>query len=127
MEMKHRVRIIVVAACMALGPVSGAARAAEIPLVTGEHWTQSNEQQKRAYLIGIANVVQVEAAYGRASPASDSQSVVPRLSKGLDGQTLDSVREALDKWYAANPSRQQRPVIETLWFELVVPGLQKAK
>ena len=127
MEMKYRVRIILVAACMALGPVWSPARAAEIPLVTGEHWTKSNEQQKRAYLIGIANVVQVEAAYGRTSPASDGQSVVPRLNKGLDGQTLDSVREALDKWYAANPSRQQRPVIETLWFELVVPGLQKAK
>ena len=127
MEMKQRVRIIMVATCMVLAPVSSAARAAEIPLVTGEHWTQSNEQQKRAYLIGIANVVQVEAAYGRTSPASDSQSVVPRMNKGLDGQTLDSVREALDKWYAANPSRQQRPVIETLWFELVAPGLQKAK
>ena len=40
---------------------------------------------------------------------------------------LDSVREALNAWYAAHPDQLQRPVIETIWFELVVPGLQQAK
>ena len=125
MLIKPRLRITLVGACMALAAVSAAAN--EIPLVTGEHWTKSTEQQKRAYLIGIANVVQLEAAYGAANPPPESQSVVPRMSKGLEGQTLDSVREALDKWYGANPGRQQRAVIETLWFELVAPGLQKAR
>jgi poly(3-hydroxyalkanoate) synthetase len=41
--------------------------------------------------------------------------------------TLDSVRDALNKWYAAHPDQLQRPVIETIWFEMVVPGLQKPK
>jgi hypothetical protein len=49
------------------------------------------------------------------------------MVKGLKGQTLDSVREGLNKWYAAHPEQLQRPVIETIWFEMVVPGLQKAK
>ena len=44
----------------------------------------------------------------------------------MKGHTLDTVRDALDNWYAANPDRLQRPVIETIWFELVVPGLQKS-
>jgi hypothetical protein len=43
----------------------------------------------------------------------------------LKGQTLDSVRERLDRWYAAHLDQLQRPVIETIWFEIVVPGLQK--
>jgi hypothetical protein len=43
----------------------------------------------------------------------------------MQGQTLDSVRQGLDNWYAANPTRIQHPVIETLWFEMVVPGLKK--
>jgi len=46
------------------------------------------------------------------------------MARGLKGQTLDSVREGLNKWYAANPGRLDRPVIETLWFEMVVPGLK---
>ena len=49
------------------------------------------------------------------------------VTRGMKGQTLDGVREGLDKWYAANPDKLQRPVIETIWFEMVVPGLAKNK
>jgi hypothetical protein len=110
---------------MTLAMTWGAARADEVPLVTGKHWTDSSEQQKKAYLIGIANVLQVEIAYQAGNSPSDAQSLVPRFAKGLKGQTLDTVREQLDRWYAAHPDKLQRPVIETIWFEIVVPGLQK--
>lgn len=127
MTSKLRVHAMTVAACMALAIAAGIARADEIPLITGEHWTKSTDQVKKAYLVGIANVLQVETAYAGTSPPSDAQSIVPRFVKGLKGQTLDTVREGLDKWYAANPDRIQRPIIETVWFEMVVPGLQKSK
>jgi hypothetical protein len=127
MAMKLRLRPVMFAACLALAALSGAARAQEIPLITGEHWTKSTDEQKKAYLVGIANVVQVETAYHGANPPPDAQSVVPRMVKGLKGHTLDGVREALNKWYAAHPDQVQRPVIETIWFEMVVPGLKTAK
>jgi hypothetical protein len=127
MAMKLQLRAAMFAACMTVAMLSGSARADEVPLVTGEHWTKSTEQLKKVYLIGVANVLQVDTAYHAESPPSDSQSIVPRLAKGLKGQTLDSVREGLDRWYAANPDRLQRPVLETIWFEMVVPGLQKTK
>ena len=126
MVMKSELRATMLAACMMLAVVSGSARAQEVPVVTGDHWTQSTDQVKKAYLLGIANVIQVEAAFEGTNPPSDGQSLVPRLTRGMKGQTLDSVREGLDKWYAANPGKLQRPVIETIWFEFVVPGLQKA-
>ena len=110
---------------LVLAFASGAVRAQEIPLVTGEHWTKASDEQKKAYLVGMANIVQVELAYAGASPPSDTQSVLPRMARGLKGQTLDSLRDGLNKWYAANPQRLQRPVVETIWFEVVVPGLQK--
>ena len=71
--------------------------------------------------------MQVETAYYAKNPPTDARNFVPRLAKGLRGQTLDSVREGLNRWYAANPDRLQRPVIETIWFEMAVPGLQKHK
>lgn len=37
--------------------VSGSARAQNIPVVTGDHWTQSTEQMTKAYTLGIANAV----------------------------------------------------------------------
>jgi len=127
MTMKLRLRAGMFATCVTLAMAWGSVRADEVPLVTGELWVKSSEQLKRAYLIGIANIIQVDTAYQAASPPTDAQSVVPRVARGLKGQTLDSVREGLDRWYAANPDRLQRPVVETMWFEMVVPGLQKTK
>jgi len=127
MRMQVHLRNAMAAACMTLALVAGNARAQEIPLITGEHWTRSSEEVKKAYLIGIANLAQVEIAFSAPSSPSDAQSVIPRMAKGLKGQTLDSVREGLNKWYAANPGRVQRPVVETIWFEMVVPGLQQPK
>ncbi|MGA8053332.1 MAG: hypothetical protein WCA12_05645 [Burkholderiales bacterium] len=120
-------RQLIVLACVTLAAVWGQARAADVPVVTGEQWTTSTEDVKKVYLIGIANLMQVETAYYAGNPPSDAQNFVPRLARGLEGQTLDSVRESLNRWYAANPGKLQRPVIETLWFEIAVPRLQKSK
>lgn len=127
MAMKLQLRTVMFVSCMTLAVLSSSARAQEVPLATGEHWTKSSEETKKAYLVGMANIVQVEMAYEGANSASDAQSVLPRMVKGLKGQTLDTVREALNKWYAAHPDQMQRPIIETIWFEMVVPGLQKTK
>ena len=127
MAMKLQLRTLMFVTCMTLAALSSGARAQEVPLVTGEHWTKSSEEAKKAYLVGIANIAHVELAYGAANPGSDAQSVIPRMVKGLKGQTLDTVRESLNKWYAAHPEQMQRPVVETIWFEMVVPTLQKTK
>ena len=127
MVMKLRLRAAMLVVCMTLAMVWGSALADEVPLITGEHWTKSSDQLKKAYLVGIANVVQIETAYHAASPPPDAQTIVPRFAKGLKGHTLDSVRQGLDSWYAAHPDQLQRPVIETIWFEMVVPGLSKTK
>ncbi len=124
MASKLNWRAATVAACMTLAAVCGSAQAQEIPMVTGQHWTTSTEQVKKAYLVGVANAVQVEAAFAGATPAPDTQTIIPRLVKGMKGKTLDGVREGLDKYYAANPDKLQRPVLETIWFEMVVPGLK---
>jgi len=49
--------------------VSRGASADEVPLITGEHWSKSTEELKKVYLIGIANLAQVETAYAGANPA----------------------------------------------------------
>jgi hypothetical protein len=58
----------------------GPPRAQEVPLVTGEQWMKSSEEVKKAFLIGMANIVYVELAYGGANQASDAQSIPPRKS-----------------------------------------------
>lgn len=127
MAMRRQLRMAMLVACTALASVAGAVHADEVPLITGRHWTESSEQLKKAYLIGFANVIQVETAYHAGNPPSDQQSFVPRVAKGLKGQTLDGVREGLNKWYAAHPDQLERPVVETIWFEMVVPGLRRTQ
>ena len=125
MKQYSLVRTMLLFVIAASAAFSGGARAEEIAQITGVHWTKSSEDQKKAYLIGIANIAQIELAYaGTTAPLSDDQSILPRMARGLKGQTLDSVREGLNRWYAANPGRLDRPVIETLWYEMVVPGLK---
>lgn len=127
MTMRSKLRTPLLAACMTLALAAGAAHAQEIPVVTGDQWSKSTEQVKKAYLVGIANLLQVERSYQAANPPATTQSLIPRAVKGLQGQTLDSVQQKLDNWYAANPTKLQRPVIETIWFEIVVPGSPLAK
>lgn len=121
------VRLMMLFAVALSAAFSGGTRAEEIAQVTGVHWTKSTEEQKKAYLIGIANIAQIEIAYAGTNALSDDQSVIPRMARGLKGETLDSVREKLNRWYAANPARLDRPVIETIWYEMVVPGLKNGK
>ena len=125
--MKLQLRRMLLLACISIGLAWNTAGAQEIPLVTGAHRTQSPVEVKKAYLVGLANAIALEAAYEGANPPPDGQSIVPRLTRGMKGHTLDTVRESLDKWYATNPDKLQRPVIETIWFEMVVPGLAKNK
>ena len=124
---KRLSRLAVTATALLALTLATGSRADDIPLVTGKQWTDSNEQAKKAYLVGIANLAQVDIAFHEGKPPSDTQSIVPRFARGLKGQSLDSVRQGLDRWYAAHPDQLQRPVIETIWFEMVVPGLRTNK
>jgi len=125
MVRKVKLRTAMAVASVALAIAWGSARADEVPIVTGKIWTESSEQMKRSYLVGVVNVLQIDTAYHADNPPSDAQSVIPRVVRGLKGHTLDSVVHGLDGWYAAHPDQLQRPVLETMWFELVVPGLEK--
>lgn len=128
MRVKHLIGPATVALSILLAPSISAAQSTAsaqpdlAPIITGKHWTESDANLKKAYLLGVANILQVEQAYQQRRTVPDNQTLVPKFSKGLQGQTLDSVRDSVDRWYAANPSQLDRPVVETIWFEIVVPA-----
>ena len=128
-SLKSGLRAALLAAGVAAALAGGVAQAQtqEIPLITGEHWTKSTEQNKKAYLVGMTNMLQVEIAYQAGNALTESQTVVPRFAKGLKGHTLDGAIAKVDAWYARNPGRMQQTVVETIWYELVVPGLKQNK
>ena len=121
-NLKRWVVLLVIACSTAF---SSGVFAEGIAQVTGVQWTTSSEAQKKAYLIGMANIAEIEMAYRGNHQITDDQSVLARMQRGLKGQTLDSVRVGLDKWYADNAGKLEQPVIQTIWDEMVVPSLNK--
>ena len=128
-SLKSGLRAALLAAGVAAALAGGVAQAQtqEIPLITGEHGAKSTEQNKKAYLVGMTNMLQVEIAYQAGNALTESQTVVPRFAKGLKGHTLDGAIAKVDAWYARNPGRMQQTVVETIWYELVAPGLKQSK
>lgn len=123
MAIKLQLRTLLSLTVLSMAMMGNVARAEGIPIVTGQQWMASTEAEKKAYLVGIANLLDVERAY--AGNTSSADNLAQGFGKGMQGQTLDSVRQGLDGYYTANPTMIQHPVIETLWFQIVEPGLNK--
>ncbi len=99
--------------------LAGVAHGAENPrVITGEHWQQSSQEQKRAFLIGVFNVVGLEEAAQGRSPGASAVTV---LDRGLKGLTVTDVVQRIDRYYAEDPERRSDPVIRVLYFGLAKP------
>ncbi|MFO1423806.1 MAG: hypothetical protein U1F70_09170 [Candidatus Competibacteraceae bacterium] len=92
---------------------------------TGEHWSKATDTERRAYLLGILNMAMVE--YQLTGPNPKHRTTVPRLVKALDGMAVPQIVETVDAYYKANPDKQQQPIIEVIWFQMVVPKTGPAK
>lgn len=103
--------------------VSVPATAAEksFPVVTGEHWTQSTPQERKAFLVGAATIIELDHEIQGGSPANNS--AIDAWARGLSPYTFDQMAEAIDKWYADHPDKLRRPVIEVMWYNLAVPHI----
>ena len=105
-------------------PVTTPWAAEEMVIVTGKNWMGSSLEQKRAYLFGIGNMLQLE----RAMIADEYQtmrgkSLVPVLLEGLENVPLNDIVMQLDKFYADNAEQNNRAVIEVLYLEMALPNL----
>lgn len=93
----------------------------QIPVVTGEHWTQSTPQERKAFLVGAATVIELDQEVQGATPAPNS--TIDAWARGLAPYTFDQMVAALDKWYAEHPDKLRRPVIEVMWYDLAQPNV----
>ncbi|MDS4040627.1 MAG: hypothetical protein RKP20_05565 [Candidatus Competibacter sp.] len=92
---------------------------------TGERWSDATETERRAYVLGILNMAMIE--YQLTGPNPKHRTTVPKLIKALDGMTVPQIVENVDAYYKANPDKQQQPIIEVIWFQMVAPKTGPAK
>jgi len=99
--------------------------AADLQIVTGEHWMASSLEQKRAFLFGVGNLLEIEQAMaGNAYDAMRGRSIIPVLLEGLSGTSIADIVMQLDQFYASHPEQIKTPVIEVLYIEMALPRLK---
>ena len=86
---------------------------------TGEHWSKATDTERRAYVLGILNMAMVE--YQLSGPNPKHRTTVAKMVKALDGMAVPQIVETVDAYYKANPDKQQQPIIEVIWFQMVAP------
>jgi len=99
------------------------ARAGDVPLVTGEHWTKASEAEKKAFLVGAANVISVEYEL-RKDDRRTRPGMINALITKLQPMSLTDISKAVDDYYAAHPDQVSRAVVEVIVTDVarVEPG-----
>jgi hypothetical protein len=97
---------------------------ADLTIVNGEHWMSASLEQKRSYLFGIGNLLEIEQAMaGDDYQSMRGRSIVPVLLEGLSGVSIADMVAQLDEFYADHPDQIKRPVIGVLYIEMALPRL----
>jgi hypothetical protein len=103
----------------ALAPGLAIAQAKPV-VVDGTVWLDSTVSERRAFLVGAANMISLEQAYakrrGLAAPPAGEQA-----TRAVQDMTLDQVERRLTQWYEANPGKRSLPVMSVLWNQIVAP------
>ena len=101
----------------------------DVPLVDGALWVKSSHSEKISYLVGAGNLMVVEYLFqtGSKNMPSDDQTIIQRLYKATDGQTLDGLIERIDTWYQDHPDKMNEPVLVVIWKDIVEPYLAETK
>lgn len=101
---------------------------------TGKYWVDSSESSKEAYLFGIESAIAVEyfvnskmaakAAKAGKKPVLTFSPFEKGWMEAFRNVTRKEMMDEINQWYAANPDRLDRPVMEVIWYELVAPRLK---
>lgn len=97
------------------------------PSFTMEHWKYSSKEEKMAFLFGFLSALEMEKEWQRGKFLPISKSTVGSWIKGLDGMTLDQIRESLDAYLEQNPDKKGMNVIEVLGRMYVRPKMTPAE
>lgn len=100
----------------------------------GQIWMQATENEKIAFLFGIDSAITIEYFIDKQSinnknKKKQNSSNLSKFEKGWMEAFKDlkrtEIAKMVDNWYKNNPDKLNRPVMEVLWYECVVPRIKK--
>ena len=93
-------------------------------VVTGEQWMSATEDQRRAFLVGIGNMIIAEGAYAKRHD-TEMPYVSDQIVKGIAKLKLAEIESMITRWYEANPGKHATPVMGIIWQDIAGQGPQK--
>ena len=115
--------LIVFVACGAVSEARAQASASSTSstpsiVVDGTDWMESNADERRAFLVGVANMIVAEGAYAKRH-ASEMPIVSDRIVKAVANLKLADIEARITRWYETNPTKRSMPVMGVIWQDIV--------
>jgi hypothetical protein len=117
--MKHWKEVLAGAALAALLiPGVALAQKTNTLVVDGDDWMSASSSERRAFLVGAANVVIAENAYAKRRNVAPAP-VSDRLTSATRNLKIADIEARITRWYEANPGKRSTPVMGVVWQDLV--------
>lgn len=101
--------------------------AMSLPSLTIEHWKASAQNEKLAFLFGLATMAELEKEWQGATPLPIAHSLNQTWVRGLDGVRLGDMCAAVDRFADEHPTLSQMSVLEVLGRIYVRPKLSESE
>ena len=86
-------------------------------VVDGSDWMSATDHERRAFLLGIANLMAAEGAYAKRHNA-DMPFVSDQIVKAVSKLKFPDIEAIITRWYKANPGKLSMPVMGVIWQDI---------
>jgi|APLow6443716910_1056828.scaffolds.fasta_scaffold252672_2 hypothetical protein len=106
------------ALALLLAPPAAVAQRSDTLVVDGKDWVSATQVERRAFLVGAANMIIAENAYAKKRNVAPAP-VSDRLTKATDKMRIADIEARITRWYEANPGKLATPVMGVVWQDIV--------
>lgn len=127
MRMKNCFAMLALMSLLLLGAGSALAQNAmenSDPDIDGKVWMHSTDSDKRAFLLGVSNAVVLEYHLRTKRSQEPSRFVQGWVAAFKDARWSEIVGK-VDAYYANNPTKMHRNVLDVVWHEMIAPNWKK--
>ena len=116
---------------LSFAPEQGSAASASLsnaqvvncPSVLLKHWRASTQNEKMAFLLGLATMLEMEKEWQGSAPLGINQSINNSWIRGLSGVSFGQMANSVDSYAAQHPDQMEMSVVEALGRIYVQPVL----
>lgn len=101
-----------------------------MPVLKGDTWVKMSDDEKISFIWGAGHIVSIQEVLARDNPdLKQSNTFVNKImeARGNKSMTMSEVAAKVDEYYQANHGMLDKPVVEVIWTETIVPNLSQAQ